>query len=93
MVENRPGAPLTAAIRELFGGPVIGNGGYTRDDAERVLAAGGADAVSFASSYLANPDLPERLRLGAPLNQPDPATFYTGGERGYIDYPGLSAAA
>jgi N-ethylmaleimide reductase len=48
------------------------------------------DAVAFGSSFLANPDLPERIKLGAALNQPDPATFYSQGAAGYTDYPTLS---
>jgi N-ethylmaleimide reductase len=41
-------------------------------------------------SFLANPDLPERIKIGAALNQPNPATFYTAGAAGYTDYPALS---
>jgi N-ethylmaleimide reductase len=48
--------------------------------------------VAFGTPFLANPDLPERLRQGAPLNSPDPATFYTQGPAGYTDYPTLAAA-
>ncbi len=48
--------------------------------------------MSFGSAFLANPDLPWRLLTGAPLNPPDAATFYTGGDRGYADYPALTAA-
>jgi N-ethylmaleimide reductase len=51
-----------------------------------------ADLVSFGAPVLANPDLPERLRTGAPLNEPDPATFYGGDEHGYTDYPVLETA-
>jgi N-ethylmaleimide reductase len=45
--------------------------------------------VGFGRLFLANPDLPERFKAGAPLNEPDPATFYGGDERGYTDYPSL----
>jgi N-ethylmaleimide reductase len=48
-----------------------------------------ADAVAFGRKFIANPDLPERFRRGAPLNQPDRSTFYGGGEKGYTDYPSL----
>ena len=61
--------------------------------AEDALAAGRADATVFGSAFLANPDLPERLRLGAALNAPDRATFYGGGAAGYTDYPTLATAA
>lgn len=78
-----------APIREGFGGTYIANGGYDRDRAEAALADGRADLVSFGSSFLANPDLPERLRRGGPFNQPNPDTFYGGGAEGYTDYPFL----
>lgn len=78
---------LTPALKRAFGGPVIVAGGYDREKAEAVLAAGTADLVAFGVPYLANPDLPERLRANLPLNAPDPATFYGGDERGYVDYP------
>ncbi len=84
---------LTPALKRAFGGPVIVAGGYDRDRAEAVLAAGTADLVAFGVPYLANPDLPERLRERAPLNTPDPRTFYGGDERGYLDYPARDAAA
>lgn len=88
------GDPFLAPIlRPLFRGPLILNGGYTRETAERVLAEGLADAVAFGRLYIANPDLPERFRRDAPLNQPDPSTFYSGGPRGYIDYPTLGQDA
>jgi N-ethylmaleimide reductase len=83
---------LTPALKRAFGGPVVVAGGYDRDKAEAVLAAGTADLVAFGVPYLANPDLPERLRLGLPLNDPDPKTFYGGGARGYVDYPTYDAA-
>ncbi|HYW32477.1 MAG TPA: alkene reductase [Gemmatimonas sp.] len=66
---------------------LIANGGFDRDRAEAVLDAGTADLVSFGVPFLANPDLPARLRAGIPLNAPHPATFYGEGPRGYTDYP------
>jgi 2,4-dienoyl-CoA reductase-like NADH-dependent reductase (Old Yellow Enzyme family) len=53
------------------------------------LAAGYADLAAFARAFLANPDLPGRLQNHLPLNTPIPETFYSGGEKGYIDYPAL----
>ena len=85
-------APLAPELKTAFGGPLIVNGGYTGHLAEAALARGEADLVSFAASFLANPDLPARLRLGAPLNTPDPATFYGGDHHGYTDYPALAPA-
>ena len=80
-------APLAPELKEAFGGPLMVNGGYTRPLAEAALARGEADLVSFGASFLANPDLPLRLARNAPLNAPDPATFYGGDQRGYTDYP------
>jgi N-ethylmaleimide reductase len=83
-------APLAPDLKEAFGGPLMLNGGYTRPLAEAALARGEADLVSFGASFLANPDLPLRLAHDAPLNTPDPATFYGGDQRGYTDYPALA---
>jgi N-ethylmaleimide reductase len=80
------------ALRRAFGGPFIANGGYDRARAEAAVESGAADLVAFAAAYLANPDLVERLRRGAPLNPPDRATFYGGDARGYTDYPTLDGA-
>lgn len=77
------------ALRGQFEGMLVFCGGYTAEAADALIASGGADAVAFGRSYLANPDLVERFRVGAALNAPDPSTFYGGGERGYTDYPTL----
>ncbi|MCY1015655.1 alkene reductase [Pyxidicoccus sp. MSG2] len=82
---------LLPLIRERFRGPLMVNGGYSLQSANAVLNDKLADLVSFGSPYLANPDLPERLQKGAPLNAPDQATFYGGDARGYTDYPALAA--
>ena len=82
-----------AFFRPLFRAPIVANGGYDRERAEAVLRAGAADLVSFGVLFIANPDLPERFRKGAGLNEPDPASFYGGDERGYVDYPALESAA
>jgi N-ethylmaleimide reductase len=71
--------------------PIIINSGFNKEKANAVLSAGNADLVSFGVPYLANPDLVERYRLDAPLNKPDPATFYGIGPKGYTDYPALAA--
>lgn len=82
------GAPLLAArMREAFGGPLMLNGGLTRETAETAIAEGRADLVSVGVPVLANPDLVERWKTNAPLNAPDRATFYGGGAKGYTDYP------
>ncbi len=81
---------LSPAIRKAFAGPLVVNSDYvTRDQAQAVLDRGVADAVSFGRTFLANPDLPERLRTGARLNESNMATWYSQGPEGYVDYPAL----
>ena len=80
---------LAPLIKTAFGGPVIVNEKYTVEQAQADLDAGVADAVAFGRAFMANPDLPERLRLNAPLNPLDAATLYTPGPKGYTDYPTL----
>ena len=77
-------------VRANWTGPVIENCGLTLEKARAVLDEGKADAVSFGYAYIANPDLVERFRTGAPLAKADRNTFYTGNgddARGYTDYP------
>lgn len=81
------GRRAAEAMRRRFHGPFMVNGGFALESGNAALRAGLADLVSFGSLFLANPDLPERFAEGAPLNAPEPATFYGGGERGYTDYP------
>jgi N-ethylmaleimide reductase len=76
-------------LKRRFEGPYMANNGYDFERASAALREGAADLVSFGKLFLANPDLPERFALGAPLNAPDPDTFYGGDERGYTDYPSL----
>ena len=80
-----------AVLRKAYSGILIVCGGYDQARAEQVLADGLADAVAFGQLYIANPDLVERFKLNAPLNTPDPASFYGGSEKGYTDYPVLEA--
>ncbi|MCE7796133.1 alkene reductase [Sphingobium sufflavum] len=82
---------LAPRLRRIFGGALIVAGSYDRDRAEAVIADGTADLVAFGESYIANPDLPERFRQGAPLNPAIRSTFYGGGAAGYTDYPTLGA--
>lgn len=83
-------APSTAEIfRKNFSGAFISAGGYTPQTAKSAVEAGLVDAVAFGRLYLANPDLPERIRAGADLNKYNRATFYGGTEKGYTDYPFL----
>lgn len=69
------------------------NNGYVKDTANAAIASGYADAVAFGKLFLANPDLVQRFKDNAPLNEPDKATFYGGGAKGYTDYPALESVA
>ena len=81
------------ALRKLFDGPYMANNGYDRDLALEAVASGRADMVAYGRPYIANPDLAERLRRDAPLNQGDSKTYYGGGREGYTDYPNLADEA
>jgi N-ethylmaleimide reductase len=81
---------LAPAIRRAFQGPLMLNEGYDRHRAERAVARGDADLIAFGAAFLANPDLPERLKRGAALNTPDRKTYYGGDARGFTDYPTLA---
>lgn len=98
VVENsQAGAPhgletvggATALMRKAYAGTLISNGAYTRDSAEQALESGAADLIAFGRAFLANPDLPARFERDAPLNEPNPDTYYGGGAEGYTDYPAL----
>jgi N-ethylmaleimide reductase len=81
---------MVTLMREKYRGRLMLAGGFDRDTAEAWLRQGRADLIAFGRKFLANPDLPERFRLGAPLNPEDPTTFYGGGAKGYTDYPSLA---
>ena len=78
---------LSPQLKEIFGGPLIANENFDLESAQRVIADGEADAVAFGRMFIANPDLPARFAAAAPLNPPNPATFYASGPQGYTDYP------
>ncbi|HEY0439141.1 MAG TPA: alkene reductase [Xanthobacteraceae bacterium] len=86
-------ARIAPVLRRVFGGTLMVNGGYDAATASAAIGRGETDLVAFGVPFLANPDLPHRFRAGAPLNAPDFATFYTGEEKGYTDYPVLESAA
>ena len=88
-IKNRES--IGPAIKRAFGGPFIANEGFTQESAELALAEGTADAVAFGKLFIANPDLVERFAKHAPLNSWESATFYAGGEKGYVDYPALQS--
>lgn len=77
------------ALRQAFNGAWMVNNGYNRNMATEAVSSGYADLVAFGRAFIANPDLVERFKQNAVLNQPDQATFYGGNEKGYIDYPPL----
>jgi len=97
---SQDSGPQTAAEKQLFASLrsqwrdfYVVNGNYDSERAEEAVRSGYADAVAFGRSFIANPDLPRRLQLRAPLNTPDPQTFYGGDSRGYTDYPFLMDTA
>lgn len=81
--------PMAPGARERFSKIFVLNVGYDRTSAEQAVESGRADAVSFGTLFIANPDLPERFRQNAPLATADTATYYSGTEKGYTDYPPL----
>ena len=82
---------VAETFKPLVTVPLIVNTGFDKAKANAVLGAGGADLVAFGVPYIANPDLVRRFREDAPLNKPDPKTFYGVGPGGYTDYPALAA--
>jgi N-ethylmaleimide reductase len=99
VMETRPyaGYSTLEQARELWPGTLMANEGFTEefdvDGADRLVAEGRIDLVAYGRRFIANPDLPERLRTGAELNDADQDTFYGGGEKGYTDYPFLPEVA
>ncbi|MGI6043868.1 MAG: alkene reductase [Methanosarcina sp.] len=84
-----PEARLGPTLRRIFERTFILNGGYGLQSGNEAIIRGEADLIAFGVPFLANPDLPERFRQNEPLNEPDMATFYVGGAKGYTDYPAL----
>ncbi|NHN79576.1 alkene reductase [Azotobacter chroococcum] len=87
--EKEDADSLTPQLKQAFGGVLIANERFTKEQANRWLAEGKADAVAFGIPFIANPDLPARLATDAPLNEAHPETFYGSGPQGYLDYPAL----
>lgn len=84
---------ITPKMKAAFGGVLIGNDGYDGGSAQKAIDSGHMDAVAFGLKYIANPDLVERIRLGAGLNEVDAKSLYKGGAEGYTDYPTLKGMA
>jgi N-ethylmaleimide reductase len=99
--ESKPGSSfrpsdeprLSPQIRKVFAGPLVLNQEYRLASATADLESGLADAIAFGRPFIANPDLVERLRADASFNRLDPATLYTQGPEGYLDYPTLEEEA
>ncbi len=80
-------SPIAPRIRKIFPGVLVLNSDFTLQRAQEALRNGEADAIAFGRPFIANPDLPGRLKAGLALNPPDPSTFYSQGAKGYTDYP------
>lgn len=99
VIEGATGGPRDIApfdydsLRKRFNGTYIANNGYDFKLATEVLEKNKADLIAFGKLFISNPDLVERLKLGAPLNDFDKATFYGGDSKGYTDYPALGRQA
>lgn len=99
VIEGATGGPRDIApfdydsLRKRFSGAYIANNGYDFKLATDILEKNKADLIAFGKPFISNPDLVERLKLGAPLNDFDKATFYGGGAKGYTDYPALGRQA
>ena len=91
---NAPDLPeaFRREVRHTFSGRILYAGLYTADRAARIVEAGLADLIAFGRPFIANPDLPQRIANGWPLNALNPATLYGGGEQGFTDYPLYSPA-
>ncbi|MCY7271025.1 MAG: alkene reductase [Sphingomonas bacterium] len=85
--------PASPSMRMVYSGKLVLNSDYDASNAQSTLDAGVADAISFGRTYIANPDLPERLRTGAALNDWNAKTFYTQGAEGYTDYRRMTEQA
>lgn len=88
-----PTARVSPAMRPLYLGKIVLNGGYDPVCARVRMAEGIADAISFGRPFIANPDLVRRIATGAPFSLGDTETYYAGGARGYVDYPRLDESA
>ena len=80
---------VVETLGPLTSRPIIVNTGFDRQKGDEAVGSGSVDLVAYGVPYIANPDLVERFRTSAPLNKPDPSTFYGEGPKGYTDYPAL----
>lgn len=84
---------IAKRYRAIYKGNLIINGGFDQERGNKVIKEGDADMVAYGTLFISNPDLPARFEAGADLQSPDKDTYYTGGEKGYIDYPNLQEVA
>ncbi len=84
---------VTATLRKIYKGTLISNGGLDQQSGEKLIQDGKADLIAYGNLFISNPDLPERFRVGAELMPADQSTYYTGGAKGYIDYPPMEKKA
>jgi N-ethylmaleimide reductase len=82
---------ILEVVKPHYSGILIGNGGMSPPDAEKLVHEGQLDIVAFGRPFLANPDLPARIRQGGPYNEPRSVGWYGGDAEGYTDYPVLQA--
>ena len=89
-VDHKDVPSAARLFRPLWNKVLITAGNFTAENAEQTVAAGDADAIAFGRYFISNPDLPERIRRGAPFTPYNRATFYGGDAQGYTDYPPMS---
>jgi N-ethylmaleimide reductase len=87
LIAEGQGSVAAARLRKIFKGIIVAAGGFEPESAEEIVEKGDADLVAFGRHFVANPDLPKRIRCGLPLNADDRKTFYTFDSRGYTDCP------
>ncbi|MZR31602.1 alkene reductase [Sneathiella litorea] len=92
-VDHKDVPSAAQLFRPFWHGTLIAAGNFNRESANIMIASGDADAIAFGRLFISNPDLPERLRLDAPLNPYNRATFYSRGPKGYVDYPAMADTA
>lgn len=92
VLQSAPLPNIFEILRPLYKGVFAAGGGFTRDSGNQALASGAADLIVYGKPFISNPDLPHRFKVGAPLTPWDASTFYSGGAKGYIDYPPLGTA-
>ncbi|MEL6229187.1 MAG: alkene reductase [Cyanobacteria bacterium J06627_3] len=91
MAAEEGAEPALPHLRRAFSGAIILNGGYDAQTGAAAIQTNKTDAIAYGIPFIANPDLVERFQQSAPLNTPDPDTFYTHNRKGYVDYPALAA--